>query len=166
MIHASTLGSPDLYSYRDLYCQEVMLTIPHLTGQTVTWTATEGPVPCAPEITCKCKLPEAPPVVTKCWNDYDCHGQTLTWDYEEEGPHHCASTCTAELPSIAAPQVEATTTPVAAPTPDSTPVADTPHTDEPTPTRDGPVLQSVNAAANQGGSFVAAVLAAGVAVLV
>lgn len=98
-------------------------------------------------------LPTKPPVVDECWHGYDCHGQTLTWDYEEEGPSKCASTCTAQLPSVAVGQTTPPTV-VAKPTPKST------------STTSGPALQTVNAAARGDGSWVAAALAAGVAVLV
>ncbi|KAF2433357.1 hypothetical protein EJ08DRAFT_731698 [Tothia fuscella] len=67
-------------------------------GQTVTWTAAEGPVTCAPDITCTCVLPTAPPIWSSCPEGNVCIGQTITWSTGTTGPTPCKSTCTVQLP--------------------------------------------------------------------
>jgi len=73
-------------------------------GETVTWTGTNGPLPCAPTITCTCVLPTAPPVLPTCPAEHVCTGQIITWSTETTGPSACASTCTVELPSVIGPK--------------------------------------------------------------
>jgi hypothetical protein len=68
------------------------------SGQTLTWTGTAGPQPCAASITCTCVLPTAPPISTTCPGTALCTGQYTTW-VGVGGPTSCKSICTVELPA-------------------------------------------------------------------
>lgn len=92
----------------------------------------------------------------------------MTWDYEEEGPHKCESTCTAELPS-AIPQTQPPVV-VAQPTPEPSPqVPEAPQTTPTTPTTPTtrtPAAATANAGSRDESSWLAVVVVAGVVALI
>jgi len=95
------------------------------TGQTVTFTGTEGPFPCSAHPTCTCVLPGGTQSATACPSSVKCTGQTTHWT-ANEGPTPCPAsvTCNVILPSINTATSVTTTTPgKTGPSPTATPGA-------------------------------------------
>ncbi|KAI9051857.1 hypothetical protein LZ554_004117 [Drepanopeziza brunnea f. sp. 'monogermtubi'] len=75
------------------------------TGQTSTWTGSEGPLPCPAHTTCSCVLPGGTKTVTElitltsCPLEKTCTGQTSTWT-GTGGPLPCSAgeSCSCVLP--------------------------------------------------------------------
>jgi hypothetical protein len=80
------------------------------TGQTITWTGTQGPFPCSIHPQCTCVLPGGTQTVTTCPKSVSCTGQTTQWT-SNKGPTICPEsvTCNWALPDVTVTSLVVTT---------------------------------------------------------